>query len=171
VRVHRAQKALAHEVITLEFPPLLVLACFQALNDTSSGVPIYCIAVTLTIALLSFLQVSTIAVVVLNWFVSLVTASKLINFSVIANNFILWKRACDAQGLGRSSVPQKSFWQPFSAYYALTGCFIMTFARGYTVFSPDGCSLNQLFSISAMIAFGNVLASGRPDDRSLLSDI
>jgi len=35
-----------------------------------SGVPVYCVAVTLCIALLSFLQVSNNAAVVLNWFVS-----------------------------------------------------------------------------------------------------
>ncbi|KAE8443327.1 hypothetical protein EG329_001970 [Mollisiaceae sp. DMI_Dod_QoI] len=103
---------------------------------TKNGVPIYCVAVTLAIALLSFLQVSNNAAVVLNWFVSLVTASQLINFSVMAFTFIAWKRACDAQGFDRNSLPHKSFWQPFSAYYALTGCFIMTFVGGYTVFLP-----------------------------------
>ncbi|TVY46349.1 General amino acid permease [Lachnellula occidentalis] len=103
---------------------------------TKSGVPVYCVAITLAISLLSFLQVSNNSAVVLNWFVSLVTASQLINFSVMAFTFICWKRACDAQGLDRNSLPHKSFWQPFSAYYALTGCFIMTFVGGYTVFLP-----------------------------------
>jgi amino acid transporter len=103
---------------------------------TKQGVPVYCVAVTLAIALLSFLQVSNNAAVVLDWFVNLVTASQLINFSVMAYTFIHWKRACDVQGLDRNSLPHKSFWQPFSAYYALTGCFIMTFVGGYTVFLP-----------------------------------
>ncbi|EPE28941.1 hypothetical protein GLAREA_00099 [Glarea lozoyensis ATCC 20868] len=103
---------------------------------TKSGVPIYCVGVTLAIALLSFLQVSNNAAVVLNWFVSLVTASQLINFSVMAFTFIKWKKACDVQGFDRNTLPHKSFWQPFSAYYALTGCFIMTFVGGYTVFLP-----------------------------------
>lgn len=39
---------------------------------TKSGVPIYCVGIVLLIALLSFLQVSNSAVVVLNWFVGLV---------------------------------------------------------------------------------------------------
>jgi Amino acid permease len=86
--------------------------------------------------MLSFLQVSTNAAVVLQWFVNLVTASQLINFSVMAYTFIAWKRACDAQGLDRKSLPHTSIWQPFSAWYALTGCFIMTFVGGYTVFLP-----------------------------------
>lgn len=100
------------------------------------GVPVYCVSVTLAIALLSFLQVSNNAAVVLQWFVNLVTASQLINFSVMAYTFIAWKRACDAQGLDRSTLPHKSFWQPFSAWYALIGCFTMAFVSGYTVFLP-----------------------------------
>jgi len=80
--------------------------------------------------------VSNNAAVVLNWFVSLVTASQLINFSVMAFTFIKWKQACDAQGFDRNLLPHKSFWQPFSAWYALIGCFIMTFVGGYTVFLP-----------------------------------
>jgi amino acid transporter len=39
---------------------------------TKKGVPVYCVAVVLLIALLSFLQVSNGASVVLNWFVNLV---------------------------------------------------------------------------------------------------
>lgn len=98
------------------------------------GVPVYCVGATLAIALLAFLQVSNNAAVVLNWFVSLVTASQLINFSVMAFTFIKWKKACDAQGLDRNTLPHTSFWQPFSAWYALIGCFTMTFVGGYTVF-------------------------------------
>lgn len=40
---------------------------------TRNGVPIYCVGVVLLIALLSFLQVSNNAAVVLSWFVSLVS--------------------------------------------------------------------------------------------------
>lgn len=42
---------------------------------TSRGVPIYCVGIVLVIALLSFLQVSNSAAVVLNWFVNLVWPS------------------------------------------------------------------------------------------------
>lgn len=100
------------------------------------GVPYFCVALTLAISLLAFLQVSNNAAVVLSWFVSLVTASQLINFSVMAYTFLAWKKACDVQGLNRKDLPHTAFWQPFSAYYALIGCFIMTFVGGYTVFLP-----------------------------------
>jgi amino acid transporter len=48
--------------------------------------------------------------------------------------FIRWKKACDAQGFDRNTLPHKSLFQPFSAYYALTGTMIMTFVGGYPVF-------------------------------------
>lgn len=103
---------------------------------TKNGVPIYCVAVVLVISLLSFLQVSNNAAIVLSWFVSLVTASQLINFSVMSYTFLAWKKACDVQGLDRKALPHTSFWQPFCAYYALIGTFVMTFVGGYTVFLP-----------------------------------
>ena len=46
---------------------------------TQQGVPIYCVAVVLLIALLSFLQVSNGASVVLNWFVNLVRINPIAN--------------------------------------------------------------------------------------------
>jgi amino acid transporter len=103
-------------------------------KTTRNGVPIYSVIVVLLIALLSFLQVSNNAAVVLNWFVSLVTASQLINFSVMCFTFLRFYKACKVQGLSRDSLPYKGFWQPYAAYYGLVGTFVMTFVGGYTVF-------------------------------------
>ncbi|ERF70679.1 hypothetical protein EPUS_02545 [Endocarpon pusillum Z07020] len=114
---------------------------------TRNGVPIYCVAVVLLIALLSFLQVSNSAAVVLSWFVSL-----LINFAVMAFTFIKFKKACEAQGLSRDSLPYKSWWQPFCAWYAFTGCFIMAFVGGYPVFILDRWNV-PTFLFSYMMIF------------------
>jgi amino acid transporter len=103
---------------------------------TSHGVPIYCVLVVLLIALLSFLQVTENAAVVLTWFVSLVTASQLINFSVICFTFLKFKKACEAQGIDRRNLPYRGRLQPYAAYYALGATFIMAFLGGYTVFLP-----------------------------------
>ena len=78
---------------------------------TRNGVPIYCVLVVLLIALLSFLQVSNSAAVVLQWFVSLVTASQLINFSVMTFTFTRFRKACIAQGLDRNALPYKGWGQ------------------------------------------------------------
>ena len=138
---------------------------------TRNGVPIYCVLFVLALSLLSFLQVSDGAAVVLQWFVNLVsrldgpkpslvidwgqiTASQLINFSVMSFTFIRFKKACDAQGLSRDSLPYKGRFQPYLAWYALSGCFVMTFVGGYTVFLPGQWSVsNFIFSYTMIGVF------------------
>jgi len=50
--------------------------------------------------------------------------------------YLKFRKALEAQGISRDSLPHKSFWQPYGTYYALIMCFIMTFVGGYTVFLP-----------------------------------
>ncbi|KMP08479.1 amino-acid permease inda1 [Coccidioides immitis RMSCC 2394] len=119
---------------------------------TKNGVPTYCVMLVLLIALLSFLQVSNSAGVVLQWFVSLVTASQLINFSIMAFTYIRFKKACDAQGLSRNSLPFKSPWQPFLAWYAFVGCAVMAVVGGYTVFLPGKWDVPTFLFSYTMIA-------------------
>jgi len=88
---------------------------------TKNGVPYYCVLIVLCIALLAFLQVSANAAVVLQWFVNLVTASQLINFSCMCFTFIRFKKACDAQGLDRRSLPYRGWFQPYFAWIGLIG--------------------------------------------------
>jgi amino acid transporter len=106
---------------------------------TRSGVPIYCVLVVLGIGLLSFLQLSSQTSVVLNWFVSLVTASQLMNFSVTCGTYLAFYRALKAQGIDRKTLPYQAWFMPYTAIYGLVGTFVMTFVGGYTVFLPlDG---------------------------------
>jgi len=100
------------------------------------GVPYNCVLLVLAIALLSFLQVSNDAAIVLQWFVNLVTASQLINFSVMCVTYLRWYAALRAQGFDRRDLHYRGPGQPYVAWYGLTGCFIMTFVGGYTVFLP-----------------------------------
>ena len=72
----------------------------------------------------------------LSWFVSLVTASQLINFSVMTYTFLCFYKACKVQGLDRNTLPYGGILQPYAAYYALVCTFVMTFVGGYTVFLP-----------------------------------
>jgi len=101
---------------------------------TRQGVPWVCVALVLAIALLSFLQLGHESAVVLNWFVSLITASQLINFSVMSFTFTRFYHACRAQRLDRARLPYTGFGQPYAAYYALVCTFVMTFVGGYPVF-------------------------------------
>ena len=121
---------------------------------TKNGVPIYCVLLVLLIALLSFLQVSNSASVVLQWFVNLVTASQLINFSVMSFTYIRFKKACEAQGISRDSLPYKGWLQPYATYFALCSTFVMTFLGGYGVFLPGNWDIPTfLFSYTMIFVF------------------
>lgn len=100
---------------------------------TRSGIPIYAVGLVLCIALLAFLQVSNQAAVVLSWFVSLVTASQLINYSVVSVTYLRFRKAIMAQGL-EHELPHKSRFQPYTTYFALVCTVTMTFVGGYEVF-------------------------------------
>lgn len=118
---------------------------------TKAGVPISCVGLVLCIALLAFLQVSNSASVVLNWFVNLVTASQLINFSVCTFTYIRFKKALDAQGVSRDSLPYKSWGQPYVAYLALVSTSVMAVVGGYDVFLPGNWDVPTFFFSYTMI--------------------
>lgn len=124
------------------------------------GVPVYCVGLTLLIALLSFLQVSNSAAVVLQWFVNLVTASQLINFAVIAFTFTRFKKAVEAQGISRDSLPYKGLFQPFLAWYAFIGCTVMAFVGGYNVFLPGNWDIATFLFSYTMIGVCPLLYIG-----------
>ncbi|KAL6718024.1 general amino acid permease agp2 [Lecanora helva] len=148
---------------------------------TRNGVPIYCVLLVLILSLLSFLQVSSGSAQVLQWFVNLITASQLINFSVMCFTYIRFTKACAAQGLSRDSLPYKGRWQPYLAYYALTACFVMTFVGGYPVFLPGMWSIETFLFSYTMIGVFPVLFIGwkllkktkwiKPEEADLLKDV
>ena len=59
-------------------------------RTTRNGVPIYAVAFVLLISLLSFLQLGETAATVLNWFVSIITTSQLLNFSAMVRLILLF---------------------------------------------------------------------------------
>ncbi|KAL5363959.1 amino acid permease-domain-containing protein [Aspergillus floccosus] len=127
---------------------------------TKSGVPIYSVAVVLLIALLAFLQVSNSSSVVLNWFVNLVTASQLINFTVVTFTYTRFRKALIAQGVPRHTLPYRSYGQPYVAYVAMTCTFVMTFVGGYTVFLPGKWDIPTFFFSYTMIGVFPVIYIG-----------
>ncbi|KAF8891305.1 amino acid permease/ SLC12A domain-containing protein [Infundibulicybe gibba] len=98
------------------------------------GVPIYAVGLTLGIALLSFLQLSTDTAIVLQWFVNLVTSSQLLNYAIISYTYLRFYKALRAQGIPRTSLPLVTTFQPFCGYYAFLGTLVMAFVGGYPVF-------------------------------------
>ncbi|KAK7959036.1 uncharacterized protein PG986_003890 [Apiospora aurea] len=146
-----------------------------------NGVPIYSVGVVLLISLLAFLQVSEGSATVLSWFVSLVTASQLINFSVMCITYICFHRALRAQGIDRAALPYRGFGQPYAAYYALAATFVMAWMGGYTVFLPGNWNVPSFLFSYMMLFICPVLYVGwklihktkfvKPHEADLLQDL
>ncbi|KAF8891281.1 general amino acid permease AGP2 [Infundibulicybe gibba] len=115
------------------------------------GVPIYSVGLTLAIATLAFLQVSTNSAIVLQWFVNLVTASQLLNYAMISYTYLRFYKALEVQGISRESLPLRSAWQPFCSYYAMTGTLVMAIVGGYAVFLPGRWDIPTFIFSYAMI--------------------
>lgn len=114
---------------------------------TRSGVPIYSVLVVLAIGLISFLQLNSGSAVVLNWIVSLVTASQLMNFCVVCVTYLCFYRGLKAQGIDRATLAYRGRGQPYVAWVAGIATFVMVFVGGYTVFLP----LDGMWSIASFL--------------------
>lgn len=122
--------------MSLEHVIRSLICADKSSRTTRNGVPIYSVLTVLAISLIAFLQVSSGSAKVLSWFVNLITASQLLNYSVTCASFLCWMRALKAQGISRDSLPYKSIWQPGAAYLGLICTLTMAFVGGYTVFLP-----------------------------------
>lgn len=147
-----------------------------------NGVPIYSVVVVMLISLLAFLQVSENSATVLSWFVSLVTASQLINFGVMCFTYIRFFHALKAQGISRDSLPYKGFFpQPYAAWFALVATTVMAFVGGYAVFLPGKWDVPTFLFSYMMIFICPVLFVGykvirktkfiKPEDVDLKEDL
>ncbi|KAM6534349.1 hypothetical protein FALCPG4_007275 [Fusarium falciforme] len=103
---------------------------------TKNGVPIYCVIVSAAFSCLSYLQLSSGTTVVLQWFVNLVTAGCIINYIVMCITYIRFYKACQLQGVDRSTFPYRGWFQPYSAYLGLGFVIFVLFGYGYSSFTP-----------------------------------
>ena len=74
--------------------------------------------------------------------------------------FLIWRKACEVQGLDRNALPYTAWLAPYSAYYALVATMIMTFVGGYTVFLPGRWDVPTFFSSYTMISVFPILFFG-----------
>lgn len=103
---------------------------------TKSGVPINAVLVSLAWAFISLLQLGSNSAVVLNWLINLITASQLINFSILCVIYLSFRRAYIKQHPSGElpELPFKSWGQPYTAYCGLFAVTLMIGVQGYTVF-------------------------------------
>lgn len=109
--------------------PRIFLAC------TKNGIPYNAIIGTGSLGFLSYLNCSSAtSATVFNWFVSLSTVSGLITWACICITYLRFYAGLKAQGIDRNTLPWKSPFQPFSAWFGLFWCTFIVIFNGYSSF-------------------------------------
>lgn len=109
--------------------PKVLLKC------TKKGVPIWCVLITASFGLLTYMTVSAGANNVFNWFQTLTTITSLFTWVSILIAYLRFKKALEAQGVSRDSLVFKSKWQPYTAWGALIFFVIIIVFNGFKVFT------------------------------------
>jgi yeast amino acid transporter len=74
--------------------------------------------------------------------------------------YIRFKKALEAQGISRDSLPYKGKYQPFLAYYALIGTTVMALVNGYPVFLPGHWNTTTFFFSYTVVGLFPLLFMG-----------
>lgn len=122
---------------------------------TRTGIPIYCVLISLLWALISFLQMSSGSATVLNWIINLITSCQLINFTILCFIYVFFYRAMKAQGIDRKKLPFVGWFQPWLAIIGGALAFTMTFVGTYELFIPGGWDY-QSFLFSYLMIFVDI---------------
>jgi amino acid transporter len=115
---------------------LLSLLVWPILTIHSSGVPYYCVLVTASISLLTYMSCSTGSNTVFVWFQNLTTIASLFTWCSICIACIKFNRALKAQGVDRSELIFKAPFQPYTAWFALVFFTIIIVFNGFYAFTP-----------------------------------
>jgi amino acid transporter len=125
---------------------------------TKNGVPLACFCVVMVFPCLAFLQLGSASAKVLTWLLNLVTAGGIINYIVMSITYIFFYRACKVQGLDRSKLPYRGYFQPYGAYIGLVWMTAVVFCYGYSSFKP--WSVESFFTYYTMVILAPILFFG-----------
>ncbi|MCJ1348671.1 hypothetical protein MMC31_006904 [Peltigera leucophlebia] len=106
------------------------------LKCSKRGVPYFCIGITASISLLTYLSCSSGSATVFEWFQNLTTIASLFTWVSICVAYIHFYFALKAQGIDRNTLVFKSPFQPYTAIFALAFFTIIIVFNGFDVFKP-----------------------------------
>lgn len=107
------------------------------LKCSKNGVPYWCVGITASIALLTYLSCSSGANVAFNWFQRLTTIAGLFTWTSICVAYIRFYAALKAQKIDRNTLVFKSPWQPYTAWASLIYFSLIIVFNGFYVWSPS----------------------------------
>lgn len=100
------------------------------------GVPYACVAITTALSLLVYLNVSSSSAEVFFWISNLSSVSTLVVWTAIGITYLRFHQALKYHGIPRSSLPFKSPFQPYLAWFAVIFSAIMALLNGFDAFFP-----------------------------------
>lgn len=105
------------------------------LKCSKTGVPLYCVLITASISLLTYMSVSTGANTVFLWFQNLTTIAQLFTWCAVCYTYTRFRKALIAQGVDRNTLVFKSKWQPYTAWIAFVYFALVIVFNGFKVFT------------------------------------
>lgn len=108
--------------------PKLFLTC------SKQGVPYYCVMLTASISLLTYMSCSAGSGKVFTWFQNLVAITQLLTWMSISVAYIRFHAALRAQNISRNTLVFKSPFQPYTAWFSLIFFAIITLFNGFYTF-------------------------------------
>ena len=107
------------------------------LKCTKAGVPVWCVLITCSISLLTYMSCSTGSSKVFTWFQNLTTISTLFTWVSISVAYIRFYYACKAQGIDRNQFAFKSPFQPYLSYATAIFFGLIILFNGFDAFAPS----------------------------------
>ncbi|KAK2606494.1 hypothetical protein N8I77_005237 [Diaporthe amygdali] len=107
--------------------PKIFTRCLQ------NGLPIYAVLASSLFAFLAYLNCSSQAGEVFNWFISLTNTAGFTSWAVCCVIFLRFRKGCLTQGI---TVPYRSRFQPYASYICLPIFIVLLLCNGFTVFYP-----------------------------------
>ncbi|KIW71391.1 hypothetical protein PV04_03565 [Phialophora macrospora] len=105
------------------------------LKCTAKGVPIYCVLITGSVSLLTFMVVSDGGATVFSWFANLVTTAALFTWCSICVAYIGFDKAVRAQGVNQDELAFRGRFQPYLAWSSLGFFVLLIIFNGFAVFT------------------------------------
>ncbi|KAI9748025.1 MAG: hypothetical protein M1835_001909 [Candelina submexicana] len=128
------------------------------LKCSRTGVPYYCVGITASISLLTYLSCGKGgATEVFQWFQNLTTIANLFTWMSISIAYIQFNKALKAQGVDRNSLVFKSPFQPFLAWFSLIYFAIITLFNGFAVFIHGSWDITDFFTAYIGVAIYLIL--------------
>lgn len=110
--------------------PRFLLTC------SNNGVPYYCVAISASIAAITYLSVAPGGPsAAFTWFQNLTTIASLFTWCSICIAYIQFYKALKAQGVDRNTLTFKSHFQPYTAWASLSYFSVIIVFNGFHVFT------------------------------------